>query len=132
MKTWMVFGWVLALAPIALAAHPVDGIWTLDVTLGGQQAGTATFQLVADDDGVLTGTYNGAVGTEEITGSVKGSDVEFGFDSQAGKVSYKGAVSGDTMKGTCSYGMLGDGTFEGTRKDDAEPEMSAGAQSEDE
>lgn len=131
MKKWMVFACVLLLAPLA-SAHPVDGTWTLDVSLGSQQAGTATFELVGGDDGAITGTYTGAVGTEKVTGSATGADVEFGFDSQAGRVTYKGSVSGDTMKGTCSYGMLGDGTFEGTRKDDAEPEMSATAESEDE
>jgi Icc-related predicted phosphoesterase len=51
-----------------------------------------------------------------VIGTVEGDKISFSFDSQAGKVSYEGTVDGDTMKGTCTYGQLGEGTFEGKKK----------------
>ena len=109
---------VLCLVPAAVfAAHHVNGTWVLTVDLGGQ-GGDATFVLEEKEDGVLTGTYSGAVGQAEVTGKVDGNEVEFSFSSdQAGSVSYKGTVSGDTMEGTCSYGDLGSGTFKGKKKE---------------
>ena len=105
----------LAAAP-ALAAHHVNGTWVLTVDLGGQ-GGDATFQLEEKEAGKLTGTYTGAVGSAEVTGTVNGNEVEFSFTAdQVGKVSYKGTVDGDSMSGTCSYGQLGEGTFQGKRK----------------
>ena len=104
----------LAVVP-AQAAHHVNGTWVLTVDLGGQ-GGDATFEL-EETDGKLTGTYSGAVGSADVTGTVNGNEVEFSFESgQAGKVTYKGTVEGDSMEGTCSYGQLGEGTFKGTRK----------------
>ncbi|MDX1383713.1 MAG: hypothetical protein R3190_08730 [Thermoanaerobaculia bacterium] len=107
----------VGLLPLAvLADHHVNGTWVLDVDLGGQ-GGQATFELEETEPGKLTGTYNGAVGTAEVTGTVSGNEVSFSFESdQAGKVSYKGKVDGDAMEGTCEYGALGSGTFKGQRK----------------
>ena len=109
---------VLSLVPLAaLAAHHVNGTWVLSVDLGGQ-GGDATFVLEEKEEGKLTGTYSGAVGTADVTGTVNGNEVEFSFDSdQAGKVTYKGTVSGDEMEGTCTYGNLGAGTFKGKKKE---------------
>ena len=67
------------------------------------------------EGGALSGKYSGALGNESLMGTVKGSEVEFSFDSQAGKIAYKGTVSGNKMEGTCDYGQLGDGTFEGAK-----------------
>ena len=108
---------ILCLVPaIALAAHHVNGTWVLTVDLGGQ-GGDATFVLEEREAGKLSGTYSGAVGQAEVTGTVNGNEVEFSFSSdQAGNVTYKGTVSGDTMEGTCSYGDLGSGTFKGKKK----------------
>lgn len=103
-------------APLALAGHHVDGTWKLGVTFPGQQPGTATFDLQEGEGGKLTGTYTGAAGSADVTGTVDGSDVQFTFDSQAGKVTYQGTVTGDTMSGTCTYGMLGECTFEGSKQ----------------
>ena len=106
---------LLVTAVPLLAKHHVNGTWALTVDLGGQ-GGEATFELEEKEEGKLTGTYTGAVGEAEVSGTVNGNEVEFSFDSQAGKVTYKGTVDGDTMKGTCSYGQLGEGTFEGSKK----------------
>jgi len=48
-------------------------------------------------------------------GTVKGSAVEFSFDSEAGKVTYKGTFADNKLTGTCNYGMIGEGTFEGEK-----------------
>ena len=33
----------------------------------------------------------------------------------AGEISYEGTIEGITMQGTCIYGQLGEGTFEGSK-----------------
>ena len=108
---------VVCLAPPALlASHHVNGTWVLTVDLGGQ-GGDATFELEEKEEGKLTGTYSGALGQADVSGTVNGSEVELSFDSDAGKVTYKGTVEGDTMEGTCTYGQLGEGTFKGSKKE---------------
>lgn len=108
---------LILLAPIALAAHHLNGTWKLDVSLADAQGGTATFELTEGEGGVLTGTYSGAAGSAEVTGSVNGADVEFSFDSPAvGKVTYQGTFADGKLSGTCDYGMAGKGTFSGTKE----------------
>jgi hypothetical protein len=53
------------------------------------------------------------VGSANVTGTVKGSDVEWSFSSdQAGTISYKGKLGDDgKITGTVTYGQLGGGTF---------------------
>lgn len=97
------------------AGQHVNGTWVLTVALGDGQGGDATFKLEETEEGKLTGTYSGAVGQADVTGTVSGDQVEFSFESQAGKITYQGTVDGDTMEGTCSYGQLGNGTFKGKR-----------------
>lgn len=115
MKKYVLAALILAITPLAFAGHHLNGTWSLDVELGGQAGGTATIKLTEGDNGALTGEYTGALGNESLTGSVKGSDIEFSFDSQAGEITYKGTVSGNKMEGTCSYGLVGSGTFQGTK-----------------
>jgi len=43
--------------------------------------------------------------------------VRFSFDSEAGEVVYEGKIEGNTMEGTCEYGLLGPGTFKGERQE---------------
>jgi hypothetical protein len=102
-----------ALSSMAFAGHHLNGTWKLNVSIAGQAPGTATFELTEGEGGELTGTYAGAAGSANVTGMVSGADVEFSFDSQAGKVTYKGSYADGKLSGTCSYGMIGDGTFEG-------------------
>ncbi len=115
MKKLVLTALFLLVTPLAFAGHHLNGTWSLDVTLGGQQGGTVAIELMEGDGGVLTGKYTGALGTESVTGTVNGADVEFSFDSQAGKITYKGTVSGNKMEGSCTYGQLGDGTFAGMK-----------------
>ena len=108
---------VCLLVFVACAAMvDVTGNWALTVDLGGQ-GGDATFEL-EEEDGKITGTYSGALGAADVTGTASGDEVEFSFDTDAGKVSYKGTISDDAMEGTCDYGsQLGSGTFAGTRSE---------------
>ena len=66
-----------------------------------------SFSKQAGDN--LTGTYTGAVGSANVTGTVKGSDVEWSFNSdQAGKITYKGKLDASgKIVGTVEYGQLG-------------------------
>ncbi|HET9947552.1 MAG TPA: hypothetical protein VFQ22_01375 [Longimicrobiales bacterium] len=105
----------LAIAAAAPAsAQSVAGQWTMDVTLSvGSGQATFVFQV---DGSTLTGTYNGLFGEQEVTGTIEGSTVRFGFEApDAGEVSFEGVVEGDTMEGTCVYGALGSGTFTGRK-----------------
>ena len=104
----------LVLTVAAIADHHVNGKWVIDVKLGDGQGGQATLDL-KEEAGKLTGTYSGALGSLPLTGTVNGDQIEVSVASEAGSISYKGKVSGDTMEGTCSYGQLGEGTFTGKR-----------------
>lgn len=108
---------VLVVGLLGCAQRPmVTGDWVLSVDLGGQ-GGDATFELQEGDDGALTGSYTGALGRADVSGMVKDGNIEMTFDSQAGKVTYQGEATEDTMAGTVTYGQLGSGTFSGKRQD---------------
>ena len=111
---WLAAVALFAVAAVAFADHHVTGKWVLDVKLGDGQGGQAALDL-KEEAGKITGTYTGALGSVPVTGTATGDQFEISLESDAGKVSYKGKVSGDTMEGTCSYGQLGEGTFTGKR-----------------
>jgi hypothetical protein len=106
---------VIALAASLLAAD-LTGTWAADVVLDAGN-GTATFHLTQMGDS-LSGTYTGVLGDAKVTGSVKGNQVEWSFQSdQAGKIVYTGTLdSASRIKGTCEYGALGKGTFTAEKK----------------
>ena len=116
MRTKMALALIVALliATAALAAHHLNGTWMLTITLG-DQGGDLTLELIEGEGGKLTGKKSGQLGDEEITGTLKGKDIEFHFDSSLGKAVYKGTVGSGTMEGTCQYGEQ-KGTFKGTKK----------------
>jgi len=101
----------LMLCALALAAADISGTWSASVVLDAG-SGTATFVLKQSGD-ALSGSYSGALGEAKVTGSVKGDEVEWGFENEdAGKVTYKGKLEGAAkIKGTVVYGQLGKGTF---------------------
>src|SRR5712692_9772003 len=93
---------VLFLMSSAAFAEDISGKWTFNVeTDAGGGSPTFVFKQAGEK---LTGTYNGAFGTAELTGTVKGSDVEFSFEAtvldQKGKVVYRGKIEASgKMKG---------------------------------
>ena len=110
---------LLLVLPLALAAADVSGKWVLDVTLtAGSGSPTFTFQQSGEK---LTGKYSGTLGEADVTGTVKGDDIQFQFTVKGDlgelTVKYTGKVTGDAMKGKTDYGSaLGNGTFEGKRQ----------------
>ena len=104
-----------ALFAIPASGQDVAGTWVLSVDLGPGGGGDATFVL--DQNGTtITGTYSGALGDAiDVSGTADGGTVRLTFESQAGEIIYRGTVEGTTMTGTCIYGQLGDGTFEGNK-----------------
>jgi hypothetical protein len=96
------------------AAQTVTGTWLLDVVLDAGN-GRASFVLRAEGN-TIAGTYSGVLGDQDVTGTIEGNVVRFGFDSpDAGAVRFEGTITGDAMEGTCEYGALGTGSFSGTR-----------------
>lgn len=97
----------------------MTGTWLGDVQTDAG-SGTPTFVLKQEGD-KLSGTYSGQLGESKLTGTVKGSDVEFGFSiSQGGdsiSVKYAGQVQADgTMKGNVTLGTLASGTWTAKKK----------------
>jgi len=102
----------------APAAIDVSGTWSVEVDTG-QGTGTPSFTF-KQDGGKLSGQYTGLFGQAPVTGTLKGSAVEFWVDitveGTSARVTYSGTVDKDSMKGTVKLGDLGEGTFKGTRK----------------
>jgi hypothetical protein len=98
----------------------VTGNWVLEVMT---QAGGTTMPTVTlkQDGEKLTGHYSSqTLGEANITGTIKGQQIEFGFSTEvqgfALQVRYTGTVNGNTMTGKISLGELGDGTFTGKKQ----------------
>jgi len=101
----------LALLSWAVLGADLTGTWSAEVVLDAG-SGTASFVFKQTGDN-LTGTYTGVVGSANVTGTVKGTDVEWSFDAgDAGKISYKGKIDASgKITGTVQYGQLGNGKF---------------------
>jgi hypothetical protein len=108
--------------PPAQGDKPIDvtGVWAFQIEIGGGTTGTPTVTFKQEGE-KLSGTYSSqVVGEHQFTGTVKGNAISFGFtasfDGNAFKVTYAGTVDKDTMKGTVTFGDLGEGTFSGKKK----------------
>ena len=97
----------------------VTGTWNFDVqTDAGSGAPTMTFKQEGEK---LTGHYTGTFGEAELTGTVKGNQIDFSFtaDFQGTPLTstYKGTIdSATTMKGTLDISGVGSGTFTAKKK----------------
>jgi len=118
---------LLVLSPAVKAGYAqgdkpadVSGAWALQIEIPG--GGTATPTVTFKQDGEkLTGVYSSQVlGEQQVTGTIKGNDIMFGFqatmDGNTFKVTYKGTVDKDTMKGTANFGDMGEGAFTAKKK----------------
>ena len=111
---------VLSLAAFAQSGKAdLTGKWlfTVDTSAG---SGTPTITLKQDGE-KLTGHYSGQLGESDLTGSVKGQDIEFTFtvDAQGFALTciYTGTVeSSDSLKGKVDLRGLGGGTFVAKRQ----------------
>ncbi len=95
----------------------VTGSWSFEVeTPAGSGAPSFTFK---QDGEKLTGKYKGAFGEADLTGTVKGNQVDFSFKVSGqieGTVVYTGTTDGKTMKGKVSLAGAGEGTFTGKKQ----------------
>jgi hypothetical protein len=97
----------------------VSGAWAIQIDLGGN-TGTPTVTFKQEGE-KLSGVYSSQIlGEQQLTGTIKGNAIEFGFtasfEGNAVKVTYTGTVEKDTMKGTVAFGDMGSGTFTGKKK----------------
>jgi hypothetical protein len=109
-----------ATAQAAAAKTDLSGTWNVSVELPNM---TATPTLVLKQDGEkLTGDYVSAqYGKFPITGTLKGSDLNFSFamnvEGNALNVTYTGKVDTDgSLKGSVAYGDMMSGTFVAAKK----------------
>jgi hypothetical protein len=106
----------LILIAASLLGADVSGTWNAKVET---DAGSGTPVFVLKQSGEkLSGTYSGALGEGQVTGSVKGEDVVIEFDLQGMKVLYTGKLdsAGQTMKGKVDLAGMASGTFTAARK----------------
>lgn len=114
---------VVSLAGMGAAGQTpeISGTWRLSVAMEGAQ-GTPT--LVLEQQGAtLTGTVSNPRGQQKVTGTVKGDQAVFGFETtregQPFKASYRGTIeSPRRMSGEVEFsGVLsGTGTWVGTKE----------------
>jgi hypothetical protein len=101
------------------SAANISGDWAFAVeTQAGSGSPTFTFKQNGEN---LTGTYKGQFGEAPLTGTVKGADVKFTIKVNAQgqdlTITYNGKIDGkDNMKGTASFGEMGEGTWTAKRK----------------
>ena len=102
-----------------LFATDVSGAWKAQVeTFAGSGSPSFVFKQAGEK---LTGSYSGALGQAELSGTVKGKAIEFSFDvsPQGGKVKvvYNGTIkSGASMAGSLVVESLGEGTWTATKR----------------
>jgi hypothetical protein len=98
----------------------ITGKWLFTVeTDGGGGTPTITFKQEGEK---LTGKYSGQLGENDLTGTVKGSDVKFSFNASAQGQQIDAVYTGtivdkDSMKGTLALaGGQINGTFTAKRQ----------------
>lgn len=105
--------------PASAGAVNVTGVWNFAVeTSAGSGSPTFTFKQDGEN---LTGTYKGQFGEAPLTGTVKGAEVKFTIKVNAQgqdlTINYVGKIEGkDGMKGTATFGELGEGTWTAKRR----------------
>jgi hypothetical protein len=118
MRTFLRTPALLLLLALAAFAHDVTGKWTFNVET---DMGNGSPSFVFKQDGEkLTGTYSGTFGTAELTGTVKGDQIQFSFEAsvadQKGKVTYTGKIeSASKMKGDVELAGM-KGTWTGAKQ----------------
>ncbi|QQS48870.1 MAG: hypothetical protein IPM66_09720 [Acidobacteriota bacterium] len=99
------------------SAVNVTGDWEFTVeTDAGSGSPSFTFKQEGEK---LTGKYKGLFGESDLTGAVKGDQIEFSFKVSGqveGTMTYTGTTDGKTMKGKVNLAGVGEGTFTGKRK----------------
>jgi len=104
----------LTLSIFSLSAADLSGTWKFSVDLESHDHGDPTFVL-KQKDGMLTGTYNGPFGEQDVTGVVEGDTAHFEVSaSGAGgsvKLTYAARfVDPNKMSGTMTRNVNGQST----------------------
>lgn len=109
-------GLLVAVSAARAADDKVDitGTWAVEIEIGGQQ-GMPEFTLKQEGK-KLSGKYKGQFGDADVTGTVNGKDVEFSFEAQGAKITYKGTIDRDTMTGTADYAGQATGDWKAKKK----------------
>ncbi len=102
------------MAQTASAAN-VTGGWNVDVDVAGQ-TGTPVFTFKQDGE-KLTGRYKGRFGEADLTGKVKGDEIEFEVEVQGAKLVYTGSIKDNLMEGEVDYDGQASGTWTGRKID---------------
>jgi hypothetical protein len=107
-----------AAASSSSSATDISGGWAFEVN---SPAGTGTPTMTFNQSGEkLSGTYVGQLGEAPLQGTLKDGQISFSIDVTVQDthlhIVYSGTVSKDGMKGTVSFGDLGEGTFTARRK----------------
>jgi len=92
----------------------VTGVWNVEIEIGGQ-TGMPVFTLKQDGE-KITGKYKGQFGDADVTGKLKGNEIEFSFEAQGAKITYTGTVDKDTMKGKANYADQATGEWKAKKK----------------
>lgn len=95
--------------------NDISGGWSFEVDIGGNTG--APFFSFKQDGEKLTGQYKGQFGEAEVTGKVKGDDVEFSIERDGNKVVYTGKIAGGTMKGDVDFAGQANGTWTAAKID---------------
>lgn len=104
-------------APNSGAKVDVTGAWEVEVQTD-QGSGNPSFTFKQEGE-KITGRYKGMLGESDVTGAVKGDQIEFSMKVSGqieGTVVYKGTTDGKTMKGKVTLTGIGEGTFTGKKK----------------
>jgi hypothetical protein len=113
-RTGLVMSLSLLFLFAASLVHPQDkvanlaGTWTVNVS---GDAGSAEQTIVLKQDGgKITGTFKGPRQSGPLEGTVDGNNISFHVATRV-PLDYKGAVDGDSMKGSMSgHGKTGSWT----------------------
>lgn len=102
----------------AVSAADLTGTWVLTVD---SPQGTSNPTMVLKQDGdKVSGTYEGAFGSAELTGTVEGNsftlNAEMSMQGQDFTLTYSGTQDGDTMTGQVDLAGLGGAGFTGKRQ----------------
>jgi hypothetical protein len=97
----------------------VAGKWS--VSIQGQRGSRTQKMTIQQDGNNISGNIQGDRGDQELHGNVQGNDIHFTvtMNTPRGAVTleYRGAIQGDSIKGTI-HGPIGQGSWSAKREGD--------------
>lgn len=99
----------------ALAQENLTGQWVFNVETD-MGSGAPTFDLNQDSEGKISGTYEGQLGSSEVTGTFLEGKFHLEFSIQGNTIVYDGEFIDGKLQGTVDLGGMASGTFVGVRK----------------